>query len=63
VEPFVSLPYLETDMKQDGGSTKVCLRFLLLLIMNSWIGKVKFGTEENCNILSTICKEIIFKII
>jgi hypothetical protein len=36
-------------MQQDGGSTSVCLIFLLLMIKNDWIGQVKFGVEVNYN--------------
>ena len=51
-ETFLKLPYLQNDKRQDDGSTNVCLRFLLLMIINGWIGQVKFGREENCNIFT-----------
>ena len=53
----VRLPYLQNDKQQDGGSTYVCFRFLLLMIKNGWIGQVKFGNKANCNIV-THCTEI-----
>jgi len=46
-ETFLKLPYLQNDKQQDGGSTNVCLKFLLLTIIKSWTGQVKFGTEVN----------------
>jgi len=46
-ETFLKLPYLQDDKQQDGGSTNVCLRILLLVIINGWSGQVKFGTEIN----------------
>ena len=49
-ETVLKLPYLQHYMQLDGGSTNVCLRFLLQVIINGWIGQVKFGTEVNCNI-------------
>jgi len=49
-ETVLKLPYLQNDMQLDGGSTNVCLRFLLQVIINGWIGQVKFGAEVNCNI-------------
>ena len=48
-ETLVRLPYLHNNKQQSGSSTNVCLRFLLLLVMNGWIGQVKFGTGVNCN--------------
>ena len=36
-ETFVKVPYLQNDKEQDGGSTNVWLRFLLLMIMNHWM--------------------------
>jgi hypothetical protein len=53
------IPYLQNDKQQDGRSTKVCLRFILLTIMDVWFGHVKFGTELNSNILRNICKIIL----
>jgi len=53
----VRLPYFQDDKQQDGGSTYVCFRFLLLMIKNGWIGQVKFGNKANCNIV-THCTEI-----
>jgi len=47
-ETVVRVTYLQNDKQQYGGSRKICLRFLRLLIMNSWIGDVKFGTEVYC---------------
>jgi hypothetical protein len=46
---FVNVPCLQYDKQQDGRCTNDCLKFLLLMIMNSWIGQLKFGTDENCN--------------
>jgi hypothetical protein len=46
-ETFLKLPYLENDKQQDGGSTNVCIKHLLLKIIKSWTGQVKFGTEVN----------------
>jgi hypothetical protein len=46
---FLKLPYLQNDKEQDGGSTNVGSRILLLVIINAWIGQVKYGTEINCN--------------
>jgi hypothetical protein len=51
-ETVVRVSYLQNDKQQDGGSTNVCLRFLCLLIMNSLIWQVKFGTEVYFNILT-----------
>jgi len=34
---FVKVVYLQNDKEQDGGSTNVWLRFLLLMIMNHCI--------------------------
>ena len=48
-QTFLKLPYLQNDKQQDGGSTNVCLRILLLLIKKGWIGQEKFGEEVNCN--------------
>jgi hypothetical protein len=46
------VPYLENVKQKDDGSTRVCLRFMLLMIMNVWIEQVTFGTEVNCNNLA-----------
>ena len=46
-ETFLKLPYLQNDKQQDGGSTNVCLKFLLLTIIKSWTSQVKFGAEVN----------------
>jgi len=37
-ETFFKLSYLQNDKQQDGGSTNVCLRFLLLMRINDWHG-------------------------
>jgi len=34
--------YLLNDKQQDSHCTNVSLRFLLLIILNVWIGQVKF---------------------
>ena len=36
-ETFVKVLYLQNDKEQDGGSTNVSLRSLLLIIMNRWM--------------------------
>ena len=46
-ETFLKLSYLQTDKKQDGRCTNVCIRILLLVIINRWSGQEKFGTEIN----------------
>ena len=51
-ETVVRLSYLRNDKQQDGRNTNVFLRVLLLIIMNSWMWQVKFGTEVNCNIFT-----------
>ena len=47
-ETFLKLPYLQNDVRQNGGNTNVCLRFFLVVITNGWIGQVKFSMELNC---------------
>ena len=37
IETFVKVLYLQNDKEQDGGSTNVWLRFLLLMIMHHWM--------------------------
>jgi len=44
--------YLLNDKQQDSHCTNVSLRFLLLIILNVWIGQVKFDTELNCTIFT-----------
>jgi len=48
------VPYLQNDKQQDGRSINDCFRFILLTIMDVWVGQAKFGTELNINILRTI---------
>jgi hypothetical protein len=36
---FANVPYLQNDKQQDGGSTNVCLTFLLLMIKEYGLGK------------------------
>ena len=55
-ESVLKLPYLQNDKQQDGRSTKVCLCFFVLIIINVWIGQVKFGTEQIVTFLRTIRK-------
>ena len=37
IETFVKVLYLQNDKEQNGSSTNVWLRFLLLMIMNHWM--------------------------
>jgi len=43
-ETVVRVSYLQNDKQQDGGSTNVYLRFLLLIIIHNWVGQVKLST-------------------
>jgi hypothetical protein len=44
------ISYLQNDKEQDGGSTNVCLRIMLLMIKKGWVWRVKYLTDVNCNI-------------
>ena len=46
------ISYLPNDKQQDGSSTNVFLRFLLLVILNGLTWQVKFRTEVNCHIFT-----------
>jgi len=39
LETLVWVSYLQNDKQQDGGSTNVCIRFLLLIIIHGWVGQ------------------------